>query len=50
MFLVTLINPKIHKLIRKTFHHLADAEQYCAYSAFVGFYVCSLEKCDFFEV
>ena len=50
MFLVTLINPKVHKLIRKAFHYLEDAEQYCDWYAFQGHYVCSLEKCDFFEV
>lgn len=50
MFLVTLINPAVHKLIRKAFHYLEDAEQYCNYSAWQGFYVCSLEKCDLFEV
>jgi hypothetical protein len=49
MFLVTLIDPRIHKLIRRAFHYLEDAEQYCDYKAFIGYYVCSLERCDLFE-
>ena len=50
MFLVTLIDPAIHKLIRKVFHYLNDAEEYCDFYASCGYYVCSLEKCDFSEV
>lgn len=48
MFLVTLIDPAKHKIIRKAFHHLNDAESYCDFTASCGYYVCSLEHCELF--
>lgn len=49
MFLVTLICPWNAKLFRKVFHYLNDAENYCDYSASVGWGVWSLDKVEIVE-
>lgn len=49
MFLVTLFNPETAKLVRKTFHVLHDAEEYCDYCFNCGLAVWSLEKVEIIE-
>ena len=48
MFLVTMYHVKDDcRRVRKTFHSLHDAEEYCDYYANKGWEIYSLECCDF---
>jgi hypothetical protein len=46
MFLVMVLNPTTCKYVRRVFHHLSDAEEFCEYCNSNGIPAIELDKVD----
>jgi hypothetical protein len=46
MFLVTILHPETFKLVRRSFHYLEDAENFCDYCSNCGLAIWELVLCD----